>query len=71
MKNMINKYKIWFLIVPVLAMLFSCTEKLEVKPMQSIDAEVALSTPDNIKATLVGAYLEAGNSDIFGSTFNE
>ncbi len=68
---MINKYKIWLLIVPVLSILFSCTEKLEIKPKQSIDAEVALTTPDNIMAALVGAYLQAGSSDIFGSTFNE
>lgn len=68
---MINKYKIWLLIVPVLSLLFSCTEKLEIKPKQSIDADVALTTPDNISAAMVGAYLQAGSSNIFGSTFNE
>ena len=52
-------------------MLFSCTEKLEIKPKQSIDAEVALTTPDNIKAALVGAYLQASSDGIFGSYFNE
>ena len=71
MKNMINKYKIWLLIVPVFAMLFSCTEKLEIKPKQSIDAEIALSSPENIKATMVGAYLQASSSTIFGTSFNE
>lgn len=71
MKNMINKYKIWLLIVPVFSILFSCTEKLDIKPRQSIDAEVALTTPDNIRAALVGAYLQASSSNIFGSTFNE
>jgi hypothetical protein len=71
MKNMINNYKIWLLIVPVFAVLFSCTEKLEIKPKQSIDAGVALSTPENIKTTMVGAYLQASSSSIFGSTFNE
>ena len=68
---MINKYKIWLLIVPVFAMLFSCTEKLEIKPKQSIDAEIALSSPENIKATMVGAYLQASSSTIFGTSFNE
>lgn len=71
MKNTVNKYKFWILIVPVLAMLFSCTEKLEIKPKQSIDAEVALTTPDNIKAALVGAYLQASSTGVFGSYFNE
>jgi len=71
MKNTILKYKIWILIVPVLAMLFSCTEKLNVEPKQSIKAELALTTSDNIKAALVGAYLEAGDQTIFGSYFNE
>ncbi len=68
---MISKYKIWLLIVPVLAMLFSCTEKLDIRPKQSIDAEIALTTPDNIKAALVGAYLQASSSDILGASFNE
>ncbi len=71
MKNMISKFKIWLLIVPVVSMLFSCTEKLDISPKQSIDAEVALTTPDNIKTALVGAYLQASSSDIFGSSFNE
>ncbi len=68
---MISKFKIWLLIVPVLAMLFSCTEKLDIMPKQSIDAEVALTTPDNIKTALVGAYLQASSAGIFGSYFNE
>lgn len=71
MKNIINKYRIWILLAPVFAVLLSCTDKLDLKPTQSIDSEVALSTPENIKATMVGAYLEAGSSSIFGSYFNE
>lgn len=71
MKNIISKFKIWLLIVPVLSMLSSCTEKLDIMPKQSIDAEVALTTPDNIKTALVGAYLQASSTGIFGSYFNE
>ncbi len=71
MKNKLNIYKFWILIVPVFAMLFSCTEKLEIGPKQSIDAEVALTTPDNIKAALVGAYLQVSSYGTFGSYFNE
>jgi len=71
MKNKINKYRFWILIVPVFAMLFSCTEKLEIEPKQSIDADVALTTPGNIKAALVGAYLQVSSYGTFGSYFNE
>ncbi|MCU0410054.1 MAG: RagB/SusD family nutrient uptake outer membrane protein [Bacteroidales bacterium] len=71
MKNMITRNKIWILLVPVLALLFSCSEKLDIRPKQSIDAEAALTTPDNIQATLIGAYLTARSANIFGSQFNE
>ena len=71
MKNMITRNKIWLLLVPVLALLFSCSEKLDIKPKQSIDAEAALTTPDNIQATLIGAYLTARSANLFGSQFNE
>jgi len=71
MKNMITRNKIWLLLVPVLALLFSCSEKLDIKPKQSIDAEAALTTSDNIQATLIGAYLTARSANLFGSQFNE
>ncbi len=71
MKNLISYRLIWLLIFPVLFSQFSCTEKLDVLPKQSIDAGTALSTPENIKATLVGTYLQARNSSIFGSSLNE
>jgi hypothetical protein len=71
MKNIISNTKKLLLLVPMFTLLFSCTEKLELKPKQSIDAAVALTTPENIKATLVGAYLDARSSSIFGTGFNE
>ena len=71
MKNIITKNKTWLLLVPVFTLLFSCSEKLDIKPKQSIDADVALTTPGNIKATLVGAYLTARSHNLFGSQFNE
>jgi hypothetical protein len=70
MKNMINNNK-WLLLAPVLTLLISCSEKLDIKPKQSIDAEIALTTADNIKATLVGAYRIARSANLFGSQFNE
>lgn len=59
MKNNISKSKAWILMVAVLVFLFSCTEKLDLKPNQSIEAGDALVSSDNIKAVLVGAYYYA------------
>lgn len=71
MKNKIFNRLLWLLIIPVMIFSSSCDEKLDIKPQQSIDAGTALTTADNIQATLVGAYLQARDGDIFGSTFNE
>jgi len=71
MKNIIIKTRKILLLVPIFALLFSCTEKLDLMPKQSIDAASALTTPENIKATLVGAYLDGRSSSIFGTAFNE
>ncbi len=65
-------YKIvWLLVLPIMLVQFSCTDKLDLKPQQSIDAEYALTTPGNIKAAMIGAYMQARDADIFGSVFNE
>jgi len=71
MKNLINKSKIWLLMIPAFMLIFSCSEKLDLKPYQSIDASRALTSPENIKAALIGAYLQARSSSLFGSQFNE
>jgi len=71
MKNKIFNRLLWLLIIPVMIFISSCDEKLDLKPRQSIDAGTALTTAENIQATLVGAYLQARDDDIFGSTFNE
>ena len=71
MKNIIINTKKLLLLVPISMLLFSCTEKLDLMPKQSIDAEVALTTPSNIKATLVGAYLAGRSEYVFGTAFNE
>jgi len=71
MKNIIINTKKLLLLVPISMLLLSCTEKLDLMPKQSIDAAVALTTPANIKATLVGAYLDGRSSSIFGTAFNE
>jgi hypothetical protein len=71
MKNILFQTKKWLLVFPLMAALFACDDKLDIKPQQSIDASIALTSPENIRATLVGAYLEARSANTFGSTFNE
>ncbi|MDW3192536.1 MAG: RagB/SusD family nutrient uptake outer membrane protein [Cytophagales bacterium] len=44
----------------------SCSDELEPEPAQSISENVALSSPENIQAVLIGAYDELGVSDLFG-----
>lgn len=71
MKITTIKIRKGLLALALLFALFACDDKLEIKPKQSIDAETALNSPENIKAALVGAYLEARSTSLFGSYFNE
>jgi hypothetical protein len=71
MKNKKSYILFWLLLFPVMILQYSCTEKLDLLPKQSIDAGTALTTPENIKATLVGTYLQARDGDVFGSSFTE
>lgn len=41
---------------------FSCTDKLDIEPRQSISEGVALSTPENVQAVLIGAYSSSRGS---------
>ncbi|PKP52203.1 MAG: RagB/SusD family nutrient uptake outer membrane protein [Bacteroidetes bacterium HGW-Bacteroidetes-1] len=54
-----------------LSFFYSCDKKLDIDPQQSMDAKIALSTPENIKATLVGAYVDARSRWTMGSQFIE
>lgn len=54
-----------------MSFLHSCDKKLDIAPQQSMDAQIALSTPENIKATLVGAYVGARSRWTMGSQFTE
>ena len=71
MKNIFIQIKNWLLLFVLAAALFACDDKLDIKPQQSIDAATALNSPENIRTTLVGAYLQARDANIFGSQFNE
>lgn len=44
----------------------SCSDELEPEPAQSISEGVALSSPENVQAVLIGAYDELGVNDLFG-----
>jgi hypothetical protein len=54
-----------------LLVLTSCDKQLDIEPQQSMDADKALSTSDNIKATLAGAYVGVRGRYTMGSQFNE
>lgn len=47
-------------------LLSSCSKELNTIPTESIDASAALTTSDNVKAALVGAYADFGNVDFYG-----
>lgn len=49
----------------------SCDDFLDIQPQQSMDADEALATPENVKSTLIGAYLQTRSRWTFGSQFNE
>lgn len=48
---------------------FSCEDRLEIEPEQSISLEAAISSEQNLLATLIGAYQEAGDGSSFGGNF--
>ncbi len=43
-----------------------CDNVLDVEPQQSISADAALSSSENVKKTLVGAYDNMGDVDVYG-----
>ena len=71
MKNIIIQLKRGLQILILLSAIAACNDKLDLKPQQSIDAATALNSVENIRTTLVGAYLQARSASIFGSQFNE
>ena len=47
----------------------ACDSKLDVLPTQSLDENLALSTSQDIKVTLTGAYDGLGDGDVYGGGF--
>jgi len=64
MKNI--NYKLLITAFTLIVVATSCDDRLDVQPAQSISADVALGTSDDVQAALVGAYDELGNSDTWG-----
>ncbi len=46
--------------------LVGCDERLDILPQQSIDESTALSTAQNVKAALIGAYDGLSDNDVWG-----
>ncbi len=62
----INKY-----IFPcvIAGSLMACDSQLDIEPQQSISEDLALSSSNNIRTVLNGAYDELGSSDVFGGNY--
>lgn len=45
----------------------SCNKKLDIEPKQSVDATVALTTPDDVESAIVGAYSILGGGALYGT----
>ena len=58
--------RINFLLLVSIGLLTACNDQLELSPFQSVDEATALGSDATVKAVLIGAYDELGNSDIFG-----
>lgn len=46
--------------------LVGCDSALDIDPQQSISADRALSTPQNVQAVVIGAYDRVSDSDLYG-----
>lgn len=60
-----KKYSI-FLLAAFLTGLVSCDKKLDLEPYQSISEDIALSTEQNVRAALLGAYDAMGKAGVWG-----
>lgn len=61
-----NKLNIYIILLAATFMLCSCDGILDTEPKQEISEGLALDTPDNVKAVLVGAYNQLGDGDVWG-----
>ncbi|MBK7369888.1 MAG: RagB/SusD family nutrient uptake outer membrane protein [Saprospiraceae bacterium] len=55
-----------FIYISIIFLLVSCNKELNINPTQSIDEKNALSTPQDVKVTLIGAYDGLADGDVMG-----
>lgn len=62
-----NKLKLFISALAVALILFQgCDSLLEVEPQQSVDSEDAITTAEDVRSVLVGAYDAMGDGDLYG-----
>lgn len=61
--NIKNKY---ILALTTAALLTACSDQLDLKPANTIDAGTAVSTSKDVEALMVGAYTALGDGDLYG-----
>lgn len=66
-----NHQFLYLFLIAVASLFAGCDDQLDLEPQQSISSKAALNTPENVQATLVGAYLDARGRYVMGSQFNE
>jgi len=54
------------LMLAIVATFTSCKKELQVDPFQSIDAETALTTRENVNAAILGVYSRLKNNRLYG-----
>ena len=58
-----NKY---ILSATLSVMLLSCSDRLDVKPVDDVDATIAVQTSSDVEALLIGGYDSMGDGDVLG-----
>ncbi|TAE23391.1 MAG: RagB/SusD family nutrient uptake outer membrane protein [Cytophagales bacterium] len=60
-----------FLYIAILLLgLTSCDDRLNINPLQTIDAGQALSSEQDLQSAIIGAYGQLGNAALYGTNFN-
>jgi starch-binding outer membrane protein, SusD/RagB family len=64
-----KRIKLLFLPLLAGALLWSCSDTLDLEPQASISDVVALSTPGNVQTALVGGYAALGGANAYGGHY--
>jgi starch-binding outer membrane protein, SusD/RagB family len=55
-----------YILLLILALVWGCDDKLDIKPLNNISSAQALSTSGDVEALIVGAYSFLGDGDVYG-----